>query len=54
MKLAEKQAFKIVEKILNWLGIEIKIKEDDSVTGIQVTEKEISDFVMLELINLEL
>lgn len=41
MKLTEKQAFKVVEHILNYF----EIKYD---------KMELTDFVMLDLINLEL
>ncbi len=51
MKLNEKQAFKVTEETLNWLGIEIT--EDKTGLGV-VTKQEIAGFVMLNLINKEL
>lgn len=54
MKLNEKQGIKVTEKIVKWLGMEIKEK-DDGIRGIgQVTKQEIAEFVMLDLINFEL
>ena len=41
MKLEEKQAFKVLDKILTWVGVE-RDKEAEA------------EFVMMELINLEL
>jgi hypothetical protein len=43
MKLTEKQAFKVLNKILDWAN-----PSDD------IDEEMKADFVMLELINLEL
>ena len=43
MKLTEKQAFQITNHFLSYFGI------DDST----ITKEEVSDYVMIELINLE-
>ena len=46
--------FKIVNKVIGWLGIEIIEKKDNRVAGIgQVTKQEVSDLVMTELINIK-
>jgi len=51
MNLTEEQAFKIFDKVLEFLGIEIVEKESVSIG--KITKQERADFVMLNLLNIK-
>jgi len=54
MKLTEKQAFKVLGKVLSWLNIEVGANYEGKEGISKISQEEEADFVMMELINLEL